>query len=465
MLVVEASIPNEGIFFAGERLQCKLKFMNIQPQETALEQEELQLQVIEETISVKSPNLFVNLSSLTGWFSNGTTTSTQIPPRDSISTPVLTSMDNLSASVYFDQSGRLINGSNEDILQSITPSDTLATPENNLATPENNLATPEISKTLDTPLNNAPEKLHSPEKLDTPDKLYKSIRKKSQAGEPSEAAKSAYKAKRPLNVNTALLETPPLESPEFSGRVELSRPVEHFKHKRTSSTNLIHPNSADIPSTITEEAIIDSKKPPILPSPLTIVIDPKMEQMAWVFAQVFGELVVDPQYVNHSPLASIKNNAMYKTPGMSGGIKHAGGGTIGYATGPNNKDFTYPVLNTPPTILFCDEKLAPGDSVTCILFNKDTYELKLPSVLPPSHRGKIVKLRYKLAVGIQRDAHARKTNIVYIPFRVFGRMGPDGARAVYDVQAPTIVTRDEAIVNKEATETQSTLSPLFRNHT
>ena len=92
-------------------------------------------------------------------------------------------------------------------------------------------------------------------------------------------------------------------------------------------------------------------------------------------------------------------------------------------------------------------------------FDIDTYELDIPKNLPPSHRGKICIIVYKLVIGIQKDAHRRKTKVFSIPFRLFNRTESDGSRPVYEVLNPAIYTRDEAQVFSPIEPTL--VSPLF----
>jgi hypothetical protein len=43
------------------------------------------------------------------------------------------------------------------------------------------------------------------------------------------------------------------------------------------------------------------------------------------------------------------------------------------------------------------------------------------SVLPPSHRGRVIRFQYKLLIGVQKDMNSRKTQVLSIPFRFFNR--------------------------------------------
>lgn len=73
-----------------------------------------------------------------------------------------------------------------------------------------------------------------------------------------------------------------------------------------------------------------------------------------------------------------------------------------------------PILSTPQSILFVDLRLAAGESRTY------TYSFTLPKGLPPSHRGKAIKVAYNLIIGTQRPGKGvQQPKVVEIPFRVF----------------------------------------------
>lgn len=74
-----------------------------------------------------------------------------------------------------------------------------------------------------------------------------------------------------------------------------------------------------------------------------------------------------------------------------------------------------PILSTPQSVLFVDLKLEPGESVTY------TYRCPLPSAIPPTHKGRAMKVYYHLTIGIQRATNAtpkQEISTVNVPFRV-----------------------------------------------
>ena len=96
-----------------------------------------------------------------------------------------------------------------------------------------------------------------------------------------------------------------------------------------------------------------------------------------------------------------------------------------------------PLLSTPQSLLFVDLRLAPGESKS---FN---YKFQLPRGLPPSHRGRAMKVNYHLSLAIQRpEKHALKH--AEIPFRVLGSYNGRGETLGHDLMSPYILLQDAA---------------------
>lgn len=75
---------------------------------------------------------------------------------------------------------------------------------------------------------------------------------------------------------------------------------------------------------------------------------------------------------------------------------------------------TIPILSTPPSILFVDIRLLPGES------NSYSYTMQLPRNLPPSHRGRALRISYSLVVTTQRSGPSgQHLSTAEIPFRLF----------------------------------------------
>ena len=84
---------------------------------------------------------------------------------------------------------------------------------------------------------------------------------------------------------------------------------------------------------------------------------------------------------------------------------------------------TIPILSTPPSILFVDLRLSPGES------RSFSYTFRLPKNLPPSHRGRALRISYSLVVTTQRPGQSQQISTAEIPFRIFSNL--DGTLALY----------------------------------
>ncbi|KAJ3373476.1 hypothetical protein HDU91_006877 [Kappamyces sp. JEL0680] len=223
---------------------------------------------------------------------------------------------------------------------------------------------------------------------------------------------------------------------EDGGKLELARPLDHGLVQASSTSSptkddgdLADPASDLLPSVITQVSP-SAKKPGVL-TPLSI---PKIVEgvelqtfskatIAWAFAQITGQFTIDSHYLKKEAFDGLRERVLYKTPGQASGTGSIyGGGSLArgdpLAAGPNQQSQTntaLPLYNTPPTILFCDLELGVGESKSF------KYEILLPSILPPSHRGKVMRFTYKLLIGIQKDALTRVSQVVSIPFRFFNR--------------------------------------------
>ncbi|KAK9709849.1 Golgi membrane exchange factor (Ric1p-Rgp1p) subunit, variant 2 [Basidiobolus ranarum] len=176
----------------------------------------------------------------------------------------------------------------------------------------------------------------------------------------------------------------------------------------------------------------------------------KTEYLMWGFAQVVGHFVINGSIIKFDEFESLKSKTMYRSANGIGSGGSVGGGIIGVpTTGGTTSSVAelqkgdskmLPVLSTPPSILFCDLELAPGESKSY------TFEFTLPSILPPSHRGKAIRVSYNLLLGAQRGGHHTRAQIVQMPFRVFSKLNAQGLPNPYDLMNPTIINKDEATV-------------------
>ncbi|KAG0296138.1 hypothetical protein BGZ98_001095 [Dissophora globulifera] len=171
----------------------------------------------------------------------------------------------------------------------------------------------------------------------------------------------------------------------------------------------------------------------------------KKETLLWGSVQVVGQFMVDGSFIRQQGFESLKTKTMYRPTGSSGGGA-IGGGTLGTVTSSDwrdraNANRLFPVFSTPPSILFVDLQLAPGESTSY------TYQIELPAELPPSHRGKTIRFAYNLVLGVQRGSVHTPAKSVQLPFRLYNNISEQGTRPVYDLMSPVILHKDTAISN------------------
>ena len=185
------------------------------------------------------------------------------------------------------------------------------------------------------------------------------------------------------------------------------------------------------------------------------------ETLMMAYAQTTGSFTLDGSLVNAAPFEEVKRKGVQSGGGVigvqrakrsSGMFGAFGWGNIGESLGGllGGDDMssiaqmkatagskTVPLLRTPQSLLFVDLKLAPGQS------RSYNYKFALPRGLPPSHRGRAMKVTYHLALGIQRpEGQAVKT--VEVPFRVLGSYNGRGETLGHDLMSPYILMQDAA---------------------
>ncbi|ORY56118.1 Rgp1-domain-containing protein [Pseudomassariella vexata] len=192
------------------------------------------------------------------------------------------------------------------------------------------------------------------------------------------------------------------------------------------------------------------------------------EALMMGYAQVQGFFTLDGSLINLGPFEQVKRKAVLGGQGGgviglesskrdSGLLKTFGWGSWGNSIGEllgggemsSIKEMrgvastkSIPLLSTPQSILFVDLQLAPGESRTY------EYSFKLPKGLPPTHRGKAMKISYSLVIGTQRPGGSKEQQVrsVEIPFRVLGSVNSHGEILGHDLMSPYIILRDLAHV-------------------
>lgn len=208
------------------------------------------------------------------------------------------------------------------------------------------------------------------------------------------------------------------------------------------------------------------------------------ETLMMGYAQIHGSFTVDGSLISQAPFEEVKRKGAIGGQGGgvigvesskrdSGLLKGFGWGNLGESIGgllgggelSSIKDMrgiassrSVPLLSTPQSILFVDLRLAPGES------RSYQYSFKLPRGLPPSHRGKAIKIAYKLVIGTQRSGGAKEQQIksVEIPFRILGSVNTYGELLGHDLMSPYIIHRDQARVSVlDGTPSPGTKAPAI----
>ena len=168
----------------------------------------------------------------------------------------------------------------------------------------------------------------------------------------------------------------------------------------------------------------------------------KPEVLMMGFGQITGSFTLDGSLVNQGLFEEVKRKGIVGGQGGGGVVrnrstKREGGllGSIGWGnlggslsgflggnelssikeTNGSTGARSIPVLSTPQSILFVDLRLEPGESKS---YN---YSHPLPKGIPPSYKGRAMKISYNLVVGTQRASNINQQQQVQranIPFKI-----------------------------------------------
>lgn len=247
--------------------------------------------------------------------------------------------------------------------------------------------------------------------------------------------------------------------------------------------SLSNNSSETLASEYVTQPLQGGRRPPHLRrgSNLTTINHARLpESLMMGYAQVQGSFTLDGSLINLGPFEAVKRKAVLGGQGggvigvensrrSSGLLTSFGWGGLGSSIGEllgggelsSIKQLrgvastkSIPLLSTPQSILFVDLQLAPGESRTY------EYSFKLPKGLPPTHRGKAMKISYSLVIGTQRPGGTKEQQVrsVEIPFRVLGSVNNHGEILGHDLLSPYIILRDLAKV--QSLETLSASIPL-----
>ncbi|KAJ3217670.1 hypothetical protein HDU67_007493 [Dinochytrium kinnereticum] len=239
-----------------------------------------------------------------------------------------------------------------------------------------------------------------------------------------------------ISVNSAMM------SPRPAGPDRSASPIPFPDSPQPVPSRVLIPPTVEVSSATSPQVVsVPPVGEPTVHAPPAKKFGVKTEDLAWAFAQMTGQMTVDASFVKTAALEPLKTKVMYNV----GGAGPGGGGSMGGSgLGPDSyskpQERVFPLYSTPPSILFYDLSLEPGESKSF------KYELKLPSELPPTHRGKIIRFSYKLIVGIQRSGTSKRSQVIQLPFRLFGKVEGDGSKIVYEILNPVIINTEEAII-------------------
>ena len=184
---------------------------------------------------------------------------------------------------------------------------------------------------------------------------------------------------------------------------------------------------------------------------------PKPDVLMMGYAQILGSYTLDGSLINQAPFEEAKRKGIVGGHGGGGVVRNEaskrdsgilgslGWGNIGESLGgllganeissiKEGQDSAnakaIPILSTPQAVLFVDLRLGPGESKSF------TYNHPLPKGIPPSHKGRAIRVGYNLVIGTQRAAtklpqqHIQQAEI---PFRVLTSVtGKYGIFAIFD---------------------------------
>ena len=210
-------------------------------------------------------------------------------------------------------------------------------------------------------------------------------------------------------------------------------------------------------------------------------VEPETLMMA--SAQIQGTFTLDGSLVNAAPFEPLKRRGAQTAGGVVGleqrnGSKRASGmfgafswGAIGESLGgllgadevsslaalkASAGSKAVPLLSTPQSLLFVNLRLAPGEAKSY------KYVFTMPRGLPPTHRGRAMRVQYQLVLGVQRPGN-RQTGVkqVEVPFRVLGSYDQRGEGLGHDLMAPYILLENRARTGSIGTTDKSATFAAF----
>lgn len=189
------------------------------------------------------------------------------------------------------------------------------------------------------------------------------------------------------------------------------------------------------------------------------------------YGQITGSFTLDGSLVNQGPFEEVKRKGIVGGQGGGGVVRHKstkresgllgsiGWGNIGGSLGgflggtelsslkqtnDSGGARSIPILSTPQSILFVDLRLGPGESKS---YN---YRHPLPKGIPPSYKGRAMKISYNLVVGTQRASNITQQHQVQradIPFRILPSVNSHGEILGHDLMSPHTILQNTAVTS------------------
>ena len=188
-----------------------------------------------------------------------------------------------------------------------------------------------------------------------------------------------------------------------------------------------------------------SKVPATPQSPVTAIAESRgtrSERLMMGFVQIVGSFTVDESLVHSDAFQEVRNAALVggklgggvvgvdfaKQQHGSSGLMNSLYGGLGGLFGSTHKSSladmklqtdskSVPIISTVPSLLFVDLSLEANSIQTF------SYKFKLPSNIPPTHRGVALHISYRLILTIQRaNAAITQPKTIELPFRIFAEI-------------------------------------------
>ncbi|KAL8706808.1 MAG: hypothetical protein Q9201_000179 [Fulgogasparrea decipioides] len=189
------------------------------------------------------------------------------------------------------------------------------------------------------------------------------------------------------------------------------------------------------------------------------------------YSTIVGQFSLDASLVNTSTFDEVKKKGVIGNQGGGGVVRaesarHQSGllGSFGWSalgeslggflgsnevssikeTTKTNNSKWIPLVSTPQSLLFVDLSLEPGQKKSY------SYSFRLPAGIPPSYRGKAVKVSYNIVIGVQRPTRSTERHTVRqleFPFRVFPSVNGRGETMGHDLMSPHVLLHSEPSIS------------------